>query len=38
MFLVPMFAALLAAVSLALFFHPPVKKQATQNAAATVSA
>jgi nucleoside transporter len=27
MFLVPMFAALLAAISLALFFHPPLKKE-----------
>ena len=27
MFLVPMFAALLAAISLALFFHPPPKRQ-----------
>jgi nucleoside transporter len=29
MFLVPMFAALLAAISLVLFFHPPVKREAT---------
>ena len=28
MFLVPMLAALLAAIALALFFHPPAKKQA----------
>jgi MFS family permease len=27
LFLVPMFAALLAAVALALFFHPPPKRQ-----------
>jgi MFS family permease len=38
MFLVPMFAALLAAICLALFFHPPAKRETTQSAKATVSA
>ena len=38
MFLVPMFAALLAAIALALFFHPPARKQAEQTSKAAVPA
>lgn len=38
MFMVPMFGALLAAISLVLFFHPPARKQPTTAARDTVAA
>jgi nucleoside transporter len=38
MFLVPMFAALLAAISLVLFFHPPVKRETATQARDPIAA